>query len=472
MSFRKDLRWLHLYIPCFDGGNKMKNEWVLSIGVVAITLVVAIGLIRWFAPQLLGIPVDLQAVRVSKEIPPFFENVFRKEDAESREFLLKDPYTNIRARPMLIELSGVGPHDLLGFRNRNVPNIADVIAVGDSQTYGNRTVLAENWPNQLERMLIDKRSVVYSMATGGWCAVQYLNMFTNATFFRPRVIVIAFYSGNDPDESVTLAYSVDHWAPLRPDPNLDLSDKPRFPGFPVPSSEQWPVRFRSGLTTIFTPSLRLVSNDTTHATVRAGYQIMEKVAQLMAKSASEVNIQLILTIIPTKELVYSERVRREGINASVDYMRLVELERANIDHLARSFKQLQNVEYVDLLEALQKEASTNQMLYPAGTDGHPLEAGNRVIATTIASIVRKYMVQPPLGLVGIKLSSGKLLPFLATKDGLWQFATNEIAEKNGWKSGHIVDPRDIASLPQMGMINIIDPKKFGPQALQPQYAVH
>jgi lysophospholipase L1-like esterase len=448
----------------------MKKEWVLSIGVVAITLVVAIGLIRWFAPQLLGIPVDLQAVRVSKEIPPFFENVFRKEDVESREFLLKDPYTNIRARPMLTYLTGVGPHDLLGFRNRNIPNIADVIAIGDSQTYGNRTVLAKNWPSQLERMLKDKRPVVYSMATGGWCAVQYLNMFTNATFFHPRVIVIAFYSGNDPDESVTLAYSVDHWAPLRPDSNLDLSDKPRFPGFPVPPSEQWPVRFKGGLTTIFTPSLRLVSNDVSHATVRAGYQIMEKVAQLMAKSASEVNIHLVLTVIPTKELVYAERVRREGINASADYMKLVELERANIDHLAQSFKLLQNVEYVDLVEALQKAATTNQLLYPTGTDGHPMEAGNRVIAAALAPAVGIYIVQPPLGMVGIKLSSGEPLSFLVTKDGLWQFATNEIAEKNGWKSGQVVDVRDIAALPQLGTIDVVNPKKFGPQAIRPRYA--
>jgi lysophospholipase L1-like esterase len=445
----------------------MKKEWVLSVGVVAITLVVAISLIRWFAPQLLGIPVDLQAVRVGKEIPPFFENVFRKEDVESKEFLLKDPYTNVRARPMFIYLTGLGPHDLLGFRNRNIPNIADVIAIGDSQTYGNRTVLAENWPSQLERMLKDKRPVVYSMATGGWCAVQYLNMFTNATFFHPRVIVIAFYSGNDPDESVTLAYSVDHWAPLRPDPNLDLSDKPRFPGFPVPPSEEWPVHFKGGLTTIFTPSLRLVSNDNSHATVRAGYQIMEKVAQLMAKSANEAHIHLVLTVIPTKELVYAERVRREGINANADYMKLVELERANIDHLARSFKQLQNVEYVDLVEALQKAASTNQLLYPQGTDGHPMKAGNRVIAASLASAVEKYMVQPPLGLVGIKLRSGEPLSFLVTKNGLWQFATNELAEKNGWKSGQVVEARDLAALPQLGTIDVIDPQRFGPQAMRP-----
>jgi lysophospholipase L1-like esterase len=450
----------------------MKKEWVLSIGVVAITLVVAIGLIRWFAPQLLGIPVDLQAVRVSKEVPPFFENVFRKEDVGSRDFLLKDPYTNIRARPLLVDLSGFGPHDLLGFRNRSIPDIADVIAIGDSQTYGNNTVLAENWPSQLEQILGDKRSVVYSMATGGWCAVQYLNMFSNATFFRPRVIVIAFYSGNDPDESVTLAYSVDHWAPLRPDPNLDLSDKPRFPGFPVPPSEQLPVRFKDGLTTIFTPSLRLVSNDTAHATVRAGYQIMETVAQLMAKTASEVNIRLVLTVIPTKELVYAERVRHEKINVSADYTKLVEMERANIEHLAQSFKLLPNVEYVDLVSALQKSASTNLELYPPAADGHPVAAGNRVIADALAPAVGKYMVESPRGLVGIVRDAKTVLPMLVTKDGVWMFSTKEIANKNGWGDDQIriVNGRDIAALPVMGTINVVDPKKFGPRAIRPRYA--
>jgi hypothetical protein len=451
----------------------MKKEWLLSIGVAVITLVVAIGLIRWYAPQLLGIPVDLQAVRVSKEVSPFYENVFRKEDVESRNFLLKDPYTNIRARPLFIDLTGLGPHDLLGFRNRSIPDVADVIAIGDSQTYGNNTVLVDNWPSQLEGDLKGKRSVVYSMATGGWCAVQYLNMFSNATFFRPRVIVIAFYSGNDPDESVTLAYSVDHWAPLRPEASLDLSDKPRFPGFPVPPSEQLPVRFKGGVVTIFTPSLRLVSNDTTHATVRAGYQIMKKVAQLMSKTAREVGIHLVLTVIPTKELVYAERVRREGIKVNADYMKLVEMERSNIDLLAQSFKLLPNVEYVDLVDALQKAASTNQVLYPPDADGHPMAAGNRVIAAALTPAVDKYMVKPPLGLVGVATGAKTVIPLLVTKDGLWEFVSKEIVTKNGWHFSQIrlVDVRDIVALPNMGTIDVVNPKKFGPQAVRQSYAV-
>lgn len=89
---------------------------------------------------------------------------------------------------------------------------------------------------------------------------------------------------------------------------------------------------------------------------------------------------------------------------------------------------------------------------------------------TLAPAVGKYIVQPPLGLVGIKLSSGEPLSFLVTKNGLWQFAANEIAEKNGWKSGQVVDARDVAALPQLGTIDVINPKKFGPQAIRPRYA--
>lgn len=442
----------------------MKKEWILLAAVVTVTMLLALGLLRWFAPQLLGIPVDLQTVRVSREIPPFFENVFRKQDIESRDFLVKDPYTNVRGRPLFIDLAGLGPHDLLGFRNRYVPNVADVVAIGDSQTYGNNAVLAANWPSQFERMLGDKRPVVYSMATGGWGAVQYLDMFKHAASFRPRVVVIAFYSGNDPDESVTLAYSVEHWAPLRPDPDLDLSDKPRFPGFPAPPSEQWQAHFKGGMRIAFTPSLRLVSNDTAHATVRAGYAIMEKVAQLITRHASDIGTQVVLTVIPTKELVYARRVRKEGINSSTDYTRLVELENANIDGLAKSFRQLPNCEYVDLVEPLQKAAFTNEPLYPFGPDGHPLESGYRVIAATLAPAIGKYLPQPLRGLVGIANGPDTAIPFLVTSEGLWRFATTELAVNNGWKPGQlrVVTPRDIAALPQMGAISSVDRKKFGP----------
>ena len=121
----------------------MKKEWLLIIVSVALTVIIALTLTRWFAPQLLGLPTDLQMVRVAKEVPPFFNGVFRPEDHEGENYIIQDPYI-IRARPLLPSFLNVGPNDLLGFRNRNVPNIAAIITIGDSHTYGNNASIERN----------------------------------------------------------------------------------------------------------------------------------------------------------------------------------------------------------------------------------------------------------------------------------------------------------------------------------------
>jgi lysophospholipase L1-like esterase len=448
----------------------MRKEWTLLVGVVVLTLIVSLGLIRWLAPQLLGIPIDLQMVRVSKETPPFFEVVFRRSDLETSDLLLKDPYTNVRARPLLLSLAEHGgPHDILGFRNYRVPNVADVVAIGDSQTYGNNAAIEENWPNQIRRLLGHRHPEVYCMATGGWSAVQYLNMFRHATALRPRVIVVAYYTGNDPDEAVSVAYSTDDWVELRPAKEIDIRDKPRFPGSPPPLSEQWSVRFRNGNEMTFAPSLRLVSNDSSYATVRAGYKIIEKTAQLMDTSVAKAKIGLVLTIIPTKELVYAERLRREGIQQSEDYAKLVAMEQNNIARLVSAFQSLKHAQYVDVVHPLQQAAMANEPIYPAEVNGHPIAGGYRVIAKALLAAIDRYLVTPPLGLVGIPVKGRERTyrPFLVNKEGLWTFASEELITANGWRliDAHHVEPRDLASLPQMGTIHSVDRKRFGPDLL-------
>lgn len=443
-----------------------QGEWLLAAGVVVVTLVVALGLIRWFAPQLLGIPLDLQMVRVAKEVPPFFENVFRMEDIESRDFLLKDPYTNVRGRPLLIDLTDLGPHDLLGFRNYHVPNIADVVTIGDSQTYGNGNVLDDNWPSQVRSRLHGDRIELYSMAVGGWSAVQYLNMFRYATALRPRVIVVAYYTGNDPDESVTAAYASDMWKAIRPVDKVDLSDKPPFPGFPSPPSENWEAQFKSGLKMTFTPALRLISNDTQYATVRAGYEIIENTARLMDAAAAQVGIGLVFTVIPTKELVYAERVRREALTPRPEYTRLVTLEQQNIDRLAQAFGQLKHGKYVDLVRPLQQAAFQSDALYPTIADGHPFAAGHRVIAQAMAPTVQTYLAASPRGLVGVSSDGdpAHAYLFVVNDEGVWRVPNRELLAANGWRveQARIVNPRDIAALPLKGAISVVDRRRFGP----------
>lgn len=102
----------------------MKREWVLLSVSVALSMLIALGLIRWLAPTLLGGPSDLHLVQVNNKVPPFYEGVFRKADYENTDYILKDPFTRVRAKPLYPVIGGMGPTDILGFRNLQVPNIA------------------------------------------------------------------------------------------------------------------------------------------------------------------------------------------------------------------------------------------------------------------------------------------------------------------------------------------------------------
>src|SRR5208282_834981 len=55
--------------------------------------------------------------------------------------------------------------DSWGFRNRQVPETVDIVAVGDSHTYGNTARMEDSWPYVLG-LLTGRR--VYNMAMGGY----------------------------------------------------------------------------------------------------------------------------------------------------------------------------------------------------------------------------------------------------------------------------------------------------------------
>jgi len=439
----------------------MKKEWFLLLTSTAITLLVAVGLIRWLAPGLLGISTDLQLVQVDDKMPPFYEGIFRQEDLQSQEFILKDPYTRVRAHPLFPEVGSLGPHDLLGFRNRRIPNIADIVVIGDSQTYGNNASIDENYPHQLEILLANKLSLTYSMAVGGWGAVQYLDMFMNAMAFQPRAIVVAFYSGNDPLESFQLAYGVDHWKSLIPNPNLSASDIPKVE-FPPPKSQWWPVEFKDGIKTVFTPTLRLASNQN-HPAVQAGYQIMANAAAMMSKVAEPYPIKLIFTVIPTKELVYAQKVQQEKLVPPEDYLLLTTLEQQNITQLATQIQSLPNADFVDLVTPLQQAALTS-VLYPADTDGHPVSQGYKVIANILAQNLQDKLPTKPQGVVAIQSENNQHQIALVHDLDKWYFKDESVFLGNGWRMEGIplVRPRDLAGHRFNGVIDSVNPTKYGP----------
>jgi lysophospholipase L1-like esterase len=440
-----------------------RKELTLLVVSTLLTLVAAVGLIRWLAPGLLGGPKDLELVRSSREVPPFFEGVFRAEHFQTLDFLLKDPRTVNRPRPFHGEIAAVaiGPHDILGFRNRAVPAVADVITIGDSQTYGVNALLEDNWPSALARHVPD--ATVYSMAVGSWGGVQYADMFMNAAAFRPRAVVVAFYTGNDPLDSFSVAYGSDQWRALRADPKLKASAGPAV-AFPPPESEWWTPKV-GGAPMTFTPKLRLLNNEAQPA-VDGGYGVIRKAATVMAENARRAGFVAAMTIVPTKELVYAPRLAAEKVEPSADYRALIDAEQRRIEELKAYFATLPSTTYVDLVQPLQAAALKDRGLYPDSLNGHPLAPGYEVIGATVAAALAPGLPARVSGWVKVNQEQdGRSVQVFLVRDGVaWMFETNEMIAANGWRSvePRAVDIRDIAALPKR-IVTEADPRRFGPR---------
>ena len=358
----------------------------MSISVLVV-LVLSLVVIRHFAPGLLGIPNDLILVREDKQVAPFFENVFTGSSSE--DYLIPDPLTLVRATPLLRRFDNAGPNDLLGFRNLSVPNSADVIFIGDSQTYGNNAPIELTVPSLAQSGLgesVDSR--VYSMATGGWGALQYQYIAGKALAFKPKVLIVCFYSGNDPMESFALAYGDERWIEFRPDTELSAGDMP-----PIPEESPWGVVFEDGSRTVFTRSRRYLSVSD-HPVADAGWRIMEQVATNISDLGEEHDVQVVFTIIPTKELVYARKLDSEDYDIPARYRQHVSAELRRIQDFEEHLQALDGAHYVPVWEPLQQAAFGNDPLYPPDADGHPLPHGYAAVANALLPTLRGLAGEP------------------------------------------------------------------------------
>ncbi|MDH5526380.1 MAG: GDSL-type esterase/lipase family protein [Nitrospirota bacterium] len=450
----------------------MRREWILTLVSVGLTLVVALGLIRWLAPGLLGMstPVDLQVVQLDDQLPPFYESmlgpdVLSPDTPPDRQ----DPLVGMRHQAMVPpNYQDNAPFDLLGFRNHAVPTVADVVTIGDSQTVGLNATLEYTWPGVMARLLRPQGANVYNMSKGGWGAVQYLYMAEKALTFRPRVLVVAFYSGNDPLEAVRLAYGYEPWASLRG--HATEPDRPPSAWPPAPE-DLWRARFSDGGATVFTAKTRLMSNDRDYPATAEGYRIMAEAGRRIAEVGRKAKVPVVFTIIPTKEFVYSGRVRGEGLEAPEAYSRLVSHEGENIRELVAALQDLKGATYVDVIDPLRQVLATGVALYLPNSDGHPAPAGYEVIARVLTPVVHRMIPAPPAsGVYRVVVPEGwRSAPVVhvAGRGVSWFWNMNTVMA-NGWPSDlstmPVVTLRDLAVFTPQGMISGADPARFGPPA--------
>jgi hypothetical protein len=330
--------------------------------------------------------------------------------------LVRDDTLGIRLPP------GSSGHDDWGFRNPRVPESVDIVALGDSHTYGNCARMAEAWPAQVAR--ITGRSV-YNLGMGGYGPNQYLHLLrTKAFTLKPKFVVCGLYFGDDFDNAFRITYGLESWKTLRKADvgvvEADIweqeSDHPSFQKrvrnwlsshsilyrvvvHGLLSGVKGAVQIRNaaemfpGAHTLLVPEKNIeeafrpdgvyrgVKQD--KKSVREGMRVTFEIFAEMDRLCRSNNAQLVVALIPTKETVFAPHF--EGRPAA---------EQGNIPDLIANEEQARTallgflaqsgITFVDALPAL-RQASTAEKLYtPSAADMHPGKNGYRVIAEAVA----------------------------------------------------------------------------------------
>jgi hypothetical protein len=311
-----------------------------------------------------------------------------------------------------------GGMDAGGFRNPSVPARADVVCVGDSQTFGANIRAEDTWPRALERR---SGLAVHNLSLGGYGPIQYLALTQRALELAPRVVVVGFFLGNDLSDAHRFA-GLERWAALR-DPQLAYAvpdDVPRgdtrslnlamalVDGVQARSrlvgslaerlklqlkvnpalaglfrSGDQPERFLGGdIGTYFTPGYRLGSVDLERADVRDGLRISGLCLDEMGALCRERNVQLVLLLLPTKEAVYA-RFLTQHADAPTGPLQALAAAEQEAAEAVRSLARERGVPVVDPTDELLAALADDVACWPPNSDGHFNPQGCERVATAL-----------------------------------------------------------------------------------------
>ncbi len=319
--------------------------------------------------------------------------------------------------------------DEWGFRNRQVPSTADVVAIGDSHTFGNTAAIEDSWPSVVARATGFE---VYNLGLGGYGPNQYYHLLTTKGFnLHPKWVICGLYMGDDFENAFSVTYGLDHWSFLRSgrwdNVNADIwgtSEPPVwgagvrnwlsehsmvyrlvFHG-PLLAMVKEAIRFRQAasggdpyvtslvvedqnIREAFRPIDMVARLDQSSGPVREGMRITFHLLKEMDRACRQEGCKLLVVIIPTKETVFSEYLENHPklhLHEALD--RVIVNERSARKTLLE-FLVGAGIAHLDTLPAL-KESVGNQLYAQTTRDMHPGKNGYRVIGEAVAEHLKRY----------------------------------------------------------------------------------
>lgn len=321
-----------------------------------------------------------------------------------------------------------GGHDQWGFRNRKVPPTADIVALGDSHTYGNCAKMMEAWPKVLGRLTGE---TVYNLGMGGYGPNQYYYLLqTKGLSLRPKTVVCGFYMGDDFDNAYRITYGLSYWASLRTgavtnvDPDIWEKEEVAQPSLQkrvriwlsensvlyklvvhnllqgIKSHFQMAhaaslyadcatlVVPDKNISEAFLPTGILRGLDQSSETVREGMRVSFQLLHDMNAMCASNHVQFLVAVIPTKEAVFSRYFEKPSTQPMYGCVEQVITNQAVARRELLADLKDNNIACLDLLPAM-KQASEREPIYTRGpADMHPNKNGYRAIAEAIADYLK------------------------------------------------------------------------------------
>lgn len=338
-----------------------------------------------------------------------------------------------------------GGHDAWGYRNKTVPEKADIVILGDSQTYGANVRSSHTWPAILQRFT---NQTVYNTGLGGYGPVQYYYLLENKAFLlEPSIVIAGFYYGNDLEDAFHMAHSYTHWNYLLEpqfqgemdsllsngdteiETDIDLfmgSFRSWLAGNSIlyRLTRHWLLEnFRHFYREIkslvgegddftvlsdknlhiqmaFVPEWQLQFLNLDNPVIKEGLRISLNLFKAMNETCSDRGITFIVLLLPTKESVYAPMIQSSG--ALKDSRAIHELIRYEheVNSIAKNYFTEHNIHFVEVLDALQA-ATKHRQVYPSTADTHPNKHGHECIAKSINEYLKAEGVINPSSMLSI-----------------------------------------------------------------------
>ncbi|MEE3327033.1 MAG: hypothetical protein VX252_06855 [Myxococcota bacterium] len=374
---------------------------------------------------LLKVAVLLFAVAISLLAFEFGLRLTRERMDYLAPELIQDPILGYRIEPH------TGGHDRWGFRNLAVPERSDVVAIGDSNTWGVAARWDVTWPSWYARK---SGKGVYNLGVSGYGPAEYLHLMeTKALALEPGLILVGFYYGNDFSDTYRSVLLQENWSDWRTESMRGLARSENstysMPGAPFINDEgakanpvkqvrNWlrrhsmlfriieegPIGTRVNawgdqqqafggsacdfsLEVPFSTVVQIEENlrglDLTRPAIEEGLELSLLFLKHLALLAQEHGAELVVVLIPTKVSVLMDRSNATPPGCE----KLLEQALFNeeqVDERVRAFLSKEGIPFVETRNEMRKSAQ-EKSIYLRSADSHPNGAGYEVIADQVVA---------------------------------------------------------------------------------------